>query len=130
VTGCHFIIGEPNGVLCIAEGFATAASIFESVGHAVAIGFNAGNLRSVAKDLRGKFRDLRLVICADDDIRAPGNPGMKHARAAAQAVGGFLAVPDFGEDRQGMVSDFNDLRWSAGPEAVLPLPRWWLSISS
>src|ERR1700737_1694356 len=53
VTGCHFIIGEPNGALCIVEGFATAASIFESIGHAVAIGFNAGNLPPVAKDLRG-----------------------------------------------------------------------------
>jgi putative DNA primase/helicase len=118
VTGCHFIIGEPNGALCIVEGFATAASIFESVGHAVAIGFNAGNLPAVAKDLRGKFRDLRLVVCADDDIGTPGNPGMKHARAAAQAVDGFLAVPDFGEHRPERVSDFNDLHRSAGPEAV------------
>ena len=118
VTGCHFIIGEPNGALCIVEGFATAASIFESVGHAVAIGFNAGNLPPVVKDLRGKFRDLRLVVCADDDIGTPGNPGMKHARAAAQAVGGFLAVPDFGEHRPKRVSDFNDLHRNAGPEAV------------
>jgi putative DNA primase/helicase len=118
VSGCHFMIGEPNGALCIVEGYATGASIFESTGHAVAIGFNAGNLPPVAKDLRGKFRDLRLVVCADDDIGTPGNPGMKHARAAAQAVGGFLAVPDFGERRPERVSDFNDLHHSAGLEAV------------
>jgi phage/plasmid primase-like uncharacterized protein len=43
---------------------------------------------------------------------------MKYAREAAQAVGGFLAVPNFGGDRPERVSAFNDLRRSAGPEAV------------
>jgi putative DNA primase/helicase len=118
VTGCHFIIGEPNGALCIVEGFATAASIFESIGHAVAIGFNAGNLPPVVKDLRGKFRDLRLVVCADDDIETPGNPGLKYAREAAAAICGSLAVPDFGEARPEKATDFNDLHQHAGPEAV------------
>jgi putative DNA primase/helicase len=118
VSGCHFMIGEPNGALCIVEGYATGASIFESTGHAVAIGFNAGNLPPVAKNLRAKFSDLRLVICADDDVKTLGNPGMKYAREAAQAVGGFLAVPNFGVDRPERVSDFNDLRRSAGLEAV------------
>jgi putative DNA primase/helicase len=57
------MIGEPNGALCIVEGYATGASIFESTGHAVAIGFNAGNLPPVAKDLRAKFSDLRRHLC-------------------------------------------------------------------
>jgi putative DNA primase/helicase len=118
VTGCHFIIGEPNGALCIVEGFATAASIFESVGHAVAIGFNAGNLPPVAKELRGKFPGLQIVVCADDDVKTPGNPGLKYAREAVQAVGGFLAVPDFGKTRPERAADFNDLHQHAGPEAV------------
>jgi putative DNA primase/helicase len=61
VSGSHFMIGEPNGALCIVEGYATGASIFESTGHAVAIGFN--DLPPVAKDLRAKFSDLRRHLC-------------------------------------------------------------------
>jgi putative DNA primase/helicase len=118
VSRCHFILGEPNGVINVCEGFATAATVREDMGNAVVVAFNAGNLPSVAKELRGKFPGLQIVICADDDAATPGNPGMKHARAAAQAVGGFLAVPDFGEHRPERAADFNDLHKHAGPEAV------------
>jgi putative DNA primase/helicase len=45
--------------------------------------------------LRDKFPRLRLVLCADNDAHRPGNPGLTHAREAARAVGGFLAVPTF-----------------------------------
>jgi len=34
-------------------------------------------------------------------LEKPGNPGMTAAREAAAAVGGVLAVPDFGPDRPG-----------------------------
>ena len=118
VSGCYLSIGEPQGVLCLAEGFATAASIHEATGHAVAVAFNAGNLLPVARALRAKFPDHRLIVCADDDANTVGNPGLSHARAAAEAVGGFLAMPDFGGDRPDNASDFNDLRRAAGPAAV------------
>jgi len=65
--GCYFAIGTPDVGLCIAEGFATAASIHESTGCAVAVAFDAGNLLEVARALREKFPALTLVICADDD---------------------------------------------------------------
>ena len=95
--GCYFSLGNPSGgVLCIAEGFATGASIYEATGYAVAVAFDAGNLLAVAKALREKFPGLLLVLCADDDANTPGNPGLTKAREAAQAVGGRVAVPDFG----------------------------------
>lgn len=98
VTGCYFSIGTMKGAvaLCIAEGFATGASIHEATGYPVAVAFNAGNLEPVAKALRAKFPDLRLIVCADDDVGTAGNPGMTKATAAARAVGALLAVPDFG----------------------------------
>ena len=96
VSGCYFPIGKPERALCIAEGYATGASINEATGYAVAVAFNAGNLLPVARALRAKFPDVRLVVCADDDAGTPGNPGMTKAREAAQTVGAFLAVPDFG----------------------------------
>jgi putative DNA primase/helicase len=108
--GCYFGIGKPDGTLCIAEGFATAASIHEATGYAVAVAFDAGNLLPVAQALRAKFPDIRLVLCADDDWQTEGNPGLSKAREAAAAVGGAVAVPDFtGLQRGEKDTDFNDL---------------------
>jgi len=117
-AGAYFSIGKPDGVLCIAEGFATGASIHEATGHAVAVAFNAGNLESVAKAMQAEFSDQRLIVCADDDFRTKGNPGMTQAAAAARSVGGALAVPDFGADRPEGATDFNDLAVICGAEAV------------
>jgi putative DNA primase/helicase len=109
IHGCYFSIGRPGAVLCVAEGYATGASIHEATGHAVAVAFNAGNAGAVATALRAKFRDIRLVLCADDDAATQGNPGLTKAREAAQTVGGLLAIPDFGPDRPDGATDFNDL---------------------
>lgn len=108
--GCYFLIGEPNGVLCIAEGFATAASIHEATGYAVAVAFDAGSLMGVAKTLREVYPDLELRLCADDDYQTNGNPGRAKATEAAHAVSGSLAFPDFGPCRPDGATDFNDLR--------------------
>ena len=66
-AGSYFAIGKPAGVICIAEGFATAASIYESTAYATAAAFDAGNLKQVALELRKKFPDVRLIVCADND---------------------------------------------------------------
>lgn len=118
VSGCCFLIGTLDGTLCLAEGYATAASIHEATGHAVVVAFNAGNLLPVAQALRAEFPNLRLIVCADDDASTPGNPGLSKGREAAQAVGALLAVPDFGSNRQDGATDFNDLHRQAGFEAV------------
>lgn len=118
VTGCYFPIGKPDGVLCLCEGFATGASVREATGYAVAVAFNAGNLEPVALALRVKFPDLRLIVCADDDYQTEGNPGLSKATEAARAVGGLLAVPDFGGNRPEGATDFNDLHQAHGPEVV------------
>jgi putative DNA primase/helicase len=117
-SGHYYQIGEPDDVLCIAEGFATGASIHEATGHAVAVAFDAGNLEPVARALRAKHAELRLIVCADDDYETGGNPGNAKATAAARAVEGLLAVPDFGTDRPEGATDFNDLAGHAGTEAV------------
>jgi len=118
--GCYFSIGSIKGAeaLCIAEGFATSASIHEATGRPVAVAFTAGNLLPVAKSLRDKFPELPLVICADDDVGTAGNPGLTKAREAARAVGGLLALPDFGAKRPEGATDFNDLSALLGLEKV------------
>lgn len=98
IEGCYFGLGgKPDGVLCIAEGFATGASIHQATGHPVAVAFNAGNLEAVARALRAKLPDVRLIVCGDDDRYTVGNPGRSKASAAARAIGGFVALPVFAE---------------------------------
>ena len=109
VKGCCSLIGEPGDVVCIAEGFATGASVHEATGHAVAFAFDCGNLQSVAKAMRALFPNVQIVIAADDDYHTAGNPGLTKARKAAAAIGGLIAVPDFGADRPEDAKDFNDL---------------------
>jgi putative DNA primase/helicase len=118
VAGCYFGIGKPDGTLCLAEGYATGASIYEATGYAVAVAFNAGNLDAVARELRSKLPDARIIVCADDDCRTDGNPGVANASEAALAVGGLVAVPEFGADRSAGATDFNDLAQQAGADAV------------
>ncbi|MCD8494042.1 MAG: toprim domain-containing protein [Alphaproteobacteria bacterium] len=100
--GCYFAIGTPSNSLCIAEGYATAASIYESTGLPCAVAFDAGNLEAVALALRTKFPEIEITLCADNDANTPGNPGLTKAREAAAACGALLAVPP-------VPGDFNDL---------------------
>ena len=117
-TGCYHGIGKPAGRLIVCEGYATGASLHEATGDAVAIAFNAGNLEAVAVALRAKYPALVLVVAADDDHLTDGNPGKANAKAAAQAVGGLLAVPSFPAGRPDKATDFNDLHQLAGLDAV------------
>jgi len=98
--GCWHLIGEPpaptdeRGLLWIAEGYATAATVHEATGCPVAVAFDAGNLLPVAQALRGLYPAVRIAIAADNDAATPGNPGVTKAREAALAVGGVVVVPD------------------------------------
>ncbi len=98
--GLYLAIGGAiDEVLCVAEGYATAASIHEATGYPVACAFDCGNLQPVALSLREKYPDARIVICADDDKeteqRIGKNPGLDAARQAAAAVGGIVITPNF-----------------------------------
>lgn len=97
VQGCYCAIGRPADTLLLAEGYATAATLYEITGHATACTFNAGNLVPVARALRAKFPTLRIVVCADNDTQTHGNPGLTNAWAAARVVHGWVACPIFGE---------------------------------
>ncbi len=118
VKGCYHGIGRPSGMLVVAEGFATCATIHEATGCAVAIAFNCGNLLPVARALRAKYPCLIITIAADDDHRTEGNPGLTAAKQAALAVGGYVAVPRFPADRPPKATDFNDLHALVGLAAV------------
>jgi phage/plasmid primase-like uncharacterized protein len=115
MTGGRFWLGEPGQTIVIAEGFATAAAIHEATGLPVCVAFNAGNLIVVAKDLRAKHPQARIVVAGDDDIReGRPNVGRDRAMEAAQAVGGKAVFPNMGKK-----ADFWDLRHEQGSTALL-----------
>lgn len=119
-AGLLYLLGDRHDAshLLIGEGFATCATLHEATGLPVACAFSAGNLESVAKALAADQPMTQLILCADDDVATPGNPGLTKAKAAALAVGGLVAVPDFGADRLAGASDFNDLAQARGQEVV------------
>lgn len=60
-------LGAVDWIVLVAEGYATAASLYEATGLPVACAFDAGNLAPVAEALRKRYRLARILICADDD---------------------------------------------------------------
>jgi putative DNA primase/helicase len=111
------LLGEPGDQIVIAEGFATAASIHEATNLPVVVAFDCANLLPVARTIRRWLPRAHIVIAADDDHATAGNPGLTQAGAAAELIGGTLAVPTFLEtELRG--TDFNDLAVLRGTEPV------------
>lgn len=93
ITGSyHAIGGAPAGSILIAEGYATACTVFEATGEPTACAFNAGNLLSVSLAIRSKFPTITIIIAADSDP-----VGISKAESAAAAVAGYVIYPDFSE---------------------------------
>lgn len=63
----HFhLIGSPVDLILVAEGYATAASLYMATGLPVAVAFDAHNLKHVAENLKKRY-SATILICADDD---------------------------------------------------------------
>jgi putative DNA primase/helicase len=126
----HFhLLGMPTGaaVLLVVEGYATGASVYEATGLCVAVAFDAGNLAPVAGELHRRYKQARILVCADDDAFSDGNPGVTSASAAALEVGGAFVVPMFADEparrlayetKGQKISDFNDLHALEGLHVV------------
>ena len=120
--------GEGPAVLCLAEGYATAASCHEASGWPVAVCFDSGNLAEVARGLPALQPGAAFLVLADDDAataardeRTGKNPGRV---AAAQAVrllrkAGALAWAACPTGHApGSNADFNDMHQAQGLDAV------------
>jgi len=118
-SGGFFCIPGNHGRIAIAEGYATAASIHEATGATVYVGFDAGNLLSVATTIKTRHPGAQIVICCDNDQwkSESGNPGLTKGREAAEAIGALTAVPIF-KDMSTKPTDFNDLLVLEGIEEV------------
>lgn len=102
--GCFHVVGGMDAlkrapVIVISEGYATAATLAETVKHAVVAAFDSSNLQPVARAMRELFPDKPILIAGDDDravqMTHGFNPGREKAEAAAAAVGGKAMLPIF-----------------------------------
>ena len=101
--GCHFIgLLKMDSPIYIAEGYATAVSIYEDTQCLTIVAFNASNLVHVAVELKKHLPNVQIVIAGDSDT-----VGRTYAIKAAQQVHGTTLIPDFGDNPNGL-SDWND----------------------
>jgi AAA domain/Toprim domain len=111
VAGCNYVVGAPYELpvdtIFVAEGFATAASLYEATGRPCVVAFSAANLAATYKWLKQRTADsTRVTVACDNDERG---------RKALDAIVGdgpiSFAYPETGKD-------FNDMAAAVGLEAV------------
>lgn len=115
------------GIMLIAEGYATAASLHECTGQTVAYAFSANNLIKAGKQLAKEYGGLHILFCADDDYLTDGNPGCTAAaNACAEIERSAWIKPIFPKDEAGndarngkKLTDFNDLFVMSGTGITL-----------
>ena len=128
VGGFHTIAGKGSlekGPIIIAEGYSTAASIYEATGLSVVIAFDGGNLIVVGEILRKRYKMAPIFIAADDDHKLEArdpplpNAGIKNGTAAAEACGGDVIIVALTDEMKAAgASDFNDVHAIAGLDEV------------
>lgn len=114
-SGAFHCIGEinPEQPIVLAEGYATATSIYMATNYPSLVTFDAGNLIKVCATIRKTYPQTTLLIAADDD---DNNKGIDCAKQAADKTKALIATPQF--NNKGTQSDFNDLHISEGLSAV------------
>lgn len=109
----HFIpiqIRSDDKRILICEGFATGATLAKKYPDASVIAAcNAGNLKSVAMNIRSRLPTAEIAICADDDRLNPDNPGVNKGRMAAIAASALFTKPNWPEGCPTNLKDYNDL---------------------
>ncbi|WP_323870958.1 DUF5906 domain-containing protein [Xenorhabdus doucetiae] len=93
---------QPDTVL-ITEGYATALTVSQLYNGLVLAALDEGNLFPVAKAVRERWPDAKIIIAADNDWHEPGeldkdgkpkkNVGKISAERAALAVDGWVTLP-------------------------------------
>jgi putative DNA primase/helicase len=124
IKGCYFRVGvRDTNPVYVAEGFATAATLFEITGDVCYVAFSAGNLLDVAHAVRARHPRALLIVAGDDDRATDGNPGRTKACTAAGVLACKIVFPKFGKIAGPSDTDFNDMARLHGAEAMRNLLR-------
>lgn len=113
--GCFWMIGnlDTAGTIYIAEGFATAATVYNSTGRPCVVAYSASNLVPVTgawRDRMGLTQDL--VVVADNDA---SGTGQKYADQCAAKYGARVVMPP-------EHGDVNDYAAAGGDVSTLLAP--------
>lgn len=104
VKGCYHLLGNPDGLTYITEGWATGCTIHKLTGRPVVVAFNAGNLLPVSISMRARYPNVRFLIAADNDQWGVNNAGLN----AAKGTDLPYIYPTF-QPTDVKPTDFNDL---------------------
>lgn len=122
LSGGIKITPEYSGLLYIAEGFATAATIYELTDVPTIMAIDAGNLKAVALVWHQHCPQAQIIIAGDCDA---SGTGQRAAFEAAAPINARVVLPKFSEANQAanlpsgkLPSDFNDLYLLEGPQAI------------
>jgi putative DNA primase/helicase len=130
-----WMVGTPSaGLIYLAEGFATAATVHEVTGRPCAVSYSAGNLVDVAGVLVSIYGGDRITIVADND---KGHVGLRAAEQALAKHGVRYVIPPIPGDANDYVQAGRDLAALLAPSvgdwlvdvvdfAAQPTPIGWL----
>lgn len=116
IKGCWYVLGDLSkaDVAYLAEGYATAASIFEATDVPVIIAFSASQLLPVASLVQDDYPNLKIF-----NARDLGSIAEKQAEKLKEiGVETFSPLFTTAQLNQGC-KDFNDLFCAAGKEALI-----------
>jgi len=122
--GCGWWLGNLENAqkVYIAEGFATAATIFEETGRPVVIAYSAGNLMAMGKMIRGLLPKAVITFVADNDNPNPKtgeNTGVVKAQKAAEAIGAIVVYPpEVGTDANDYCANGGNLKELLGENRI------------
>ncbi|HUX79414.1 MAG TPA: AAA family ATPase, partial [Alphaproteobacteria bacterium] len=115
--GCWWCIGDPSksNLVYVAEGIATAATVFEETNAPCFVAYSAQNMRATTEVAMSYSNDgAQIILIADND---ESGTGAKKASEAAKELGlDWIMPPDEG-------TDMNDFRLNGGDVATLIKPK-------
>ena len=109
--------GDIGETVYIAEGFATAATIYEVTGACVLAAYSANNLQPIAEMIRARSSTINIIMVADND---ESGVGLRKATEAAEAVAGRVIMPPVEGDANDYALNGHDLSALLSP----PVNDW------
>ena len=118
VKACFYQMGAAgeSDTIYLAEGFATAATICETMKAPTFAAYSANNLEPVCAIIRKKYPAAEIVIIADNDKSGTGQ--MYSNQASAKHGARVIIIPNEGQDANDYVLAGNDLKALLSPVQV------------
>ena len=124
LTGSYYLLGAASlhdiTKVYIAEGWATAKTIYELTGIPTVCAFSADNLKNIANMIMQYTGVKNITIAADNDQFKNGNAGLLKALEINYNLKIKVRFPNFkGIDKSSKPTDFNDLFLIAGAKETV-----------